>query len=192
MFMTLEESDAEFYARAKADPEYPRMINELLQTAIQITMEMNTQYHTPEELRALMSRLTGKPVPETMLVTPPFYADFGKNITFGDKVFLNSGCCFQDYASITIGNNTLLGYRVVLATVTHDADPANNRKFHFAPIHIGEHVCIYSNVTICSGITIGDWATVCAGAVVTRDVPAGTVVAGVPARIIRSVELPQR
>jgi acetyltransferase-like isoleucine patch superfamily enzyme len=76
---------------------------------------------------------------------------------------------------------------VVLATINHDLIPENGRKNHYAPIKLGKNVWIGSNATILSGVTIGDWAVVAAGAVVTKDVPPYTIVGGVPAKIIKRV-----
>ena len=75
----------------------------------------------------------------------------------------------------------------MLATINHGLNPSENRKNHYAPIKIGEHVWIGSNATILSGVTIGDHAVVAAGAVVTQDVPAMTVVGGVPAKVLKVV-----
>lgn len=162
--------------------------NDLFQEAIKITMEMNNHYHTPDELRKIMSLLTGKKVDDTFRLFPPFYTDFGKNITIGKNVFINSGCHFQDQGGIVIGDNTLIGHNVVLATINHDLNPLNNRKNHYAPINIASNVWIGSNATVLSGVTIGEWAVIAAGAVVTKDVPPYTVVGGVPAKVIKTVE----
>ncbi len=150
-------------------------------------MELNNQYHTPEEIREIMGRLTGKKIDETFRLFPPFYTDFGKNISIGKDVFINSGCHFQDQGGITIGDGSLIGHNVVLATINHDLNPAMNRKNHYAPIYIGAHVWIGSNATVLPGVTIGDWSVVAAGAVVTKDVPPYTVVGGVPARILKNI-----
>ena len=161
--------------------------NELFQEAIRIGMELNTKYHTPEELREIMGRLIGKQVDRSFRMFPPFYTDFGKNITIGKDVFINSGCHFQDQGGIEIGDGALIGHNVVLATINHDLNPKGNRKNHYAPIRIGAHVWIGSNATILPGVTIGDWAVVAAGAVVARDVPAMTVVGGVPAKVLKVI-----
>lgn len=95
---------------------------------------------------------------------------------------------FQDQGGIEIGDGTLIGHNVVLATINHDLSPKENRKNHYAPIKIGAHVWIGSNATILPGVTLGDWAVVAAGAVVARDVPAMTVVGGVPAKVLRVVQ----
>ena len=162
--------------------------NELFQEAVRIGMELNTKYHTPEELREIMGRLIGKQVDRSFRMFPPFYTDFGKNITIGKDVFINSGCHFQDQGGIEIGNGALIGHNVVLATINHDLNPKENRKNHYAAIKIGAHVWIGSNATILPGVTIGDYAVVAAGAVVTQDVPAMTVVGGVPARVLKTIQ----
>ena len=186
--MTIEEVIKGFDEKATENPESDAYANMLFQEAIQISMEINACYHAPEELRALMGRLTGKKIDDTFRLFPPFYTDFGKNISIGKEVFINSGCHFQDQGGITIGDGSLIGHNVVLATINHDLEPKNNRKNHYAPINIGSHVWIGSNVTVLPGVSIGDWAVVAAGAVVSRNVPPKTIVGGIPAKIIRSIE----
>ncbi len=186
--MIVEEVIKGFGEEAEENPERDAYANTLFQEAIQIGMEINNRYHAPEELRELMGRLTGKEMDDTFRLFPPFYTDFGKNITIGKDVFINSGCHFQDQGGITIGDGSLIGHNVVLATVNHDLNPENNRKNHYAPITIGNHVWIGSNATILPGVTIGDWAVVAAGAVVTKDVPPYTVVGGVPAKVLRMIK----
>ncbi|NBA62608.1 sugar O-acetyltransferase [Enterococcus mundtii] len=148
---------------------------------------MNTKYRPPEELRKIMSRLIGKEVDDSFRVFPPFYTDFGKNIIFGKNVFINSGTHFQDQGGIVIGDDALIGHNVVLATINHDLYPKNNRKNHYASIVLKNNVWIGSSATITSGVTIGEWSVVAAGAVVTKDVPPYTVVGGVPARVIKTI-----
>lgn len=181
-----------FREDAIEDVEQATYANELFQEAIRLGLELNNQYHTPEEVREIMGRLTGKEVDPAFRLFPPFYTDFGKNITIGRDVFINSGCHFQDQGGIEIGDGALIGHNVVLATINHDLDPAMNRKNHYAPIKIGAHVWIGSNATILSGVSIGEWSVVAAGAVVARDVPPMTVVGGVPARIIKNIEPEER
>lgn len=185
--MTVEDVIAGFQEDAPADPKRDAFADELYQEAIRIGMELNTAYHTPEELREIMGRLTGKKPDKSFRLFPPFYTDFGKNITIGKDVFINSCCHFQDQGGITIGDGTMIGHNVVLATINHDLDPEKMRKNHYAPIKIGNHVWIGSNVTILPGITVGDWAVIAAGAVVTKDVPPLTVAGGVPAKTIKKI-----
>ena len=155
--------------------------------AQKITMEINTKYHEPEELKELFEELIGKPVPGSFGLFPPFYTDFGKNITVGEGVFINAGCKFQDQGGIEIGDGALIGHGVVLATLNHDLDPARRQQLHPGKIRIGKGVWIGANATVTAGVTIGDNAVIAAGAVVTKDVPANTVAGGVPARIIKRI-----
>ena len=155
--------------------------------AQKITMQTNTQYHEPEELASLFSELIGKPVGEGFGLFPLFYTDFGKNITIGKNVFINAGCKFQDQGGITIDEGALIGHGVVLATLDHDFAPEKRQQLHPAPIHIGKRVWIGANAVVTKGVTMGDNAVVAAGAVVTQDVPADTIVGGVPAKIIRKL-----
>lgn len=164
----------------------------LSQEALRITAEMNGRYHDEDEIRELFSRLTGQPVDETFSMFPPFYTDCGKNLHVGKNVFFNSGCRFQDQGGIYIGDGALIGHNVVMATLNHSEDPATRGNLHPAPIRIGKHVWIGASATILPGVTIGDGAIVGAGAVVTRDVPANTIVAGVPAKVLRSVKTGNR
>lgn len=186
--MTVKDVIGGFREGAEKNAERDAYANELFQEAVRIGMELNTKYHTPEELREIMGRLIGKQVDRSFRMFPPFYTDFGKNITIGKDVFINSGCHFQDQGGIEIGDGALIGHNVVLATINHDLNPKENRKNHYAAIKIGAHVWIGSNATVLPGVTIGDYAVVAAGAVVTQDVPAMTVVGGVPARVLKTIQ----
>lgn len=155
--------------------------------ARKITAEINGSYHDAKELRALFSRLIGKEVDENFSLFPPVYSDFGKNITVGKNVFINSGCCFQDQGGVEIGDGCLIGHQVVFATLNHDTDPVKRAGMHPAPIKLGRNVWIGSHATILAGVTVGDNSVIAAGAVVTRDVPPDTVVGGVPAKVIKHI-----
>ena len=190
--MTVKDVIGGFREGAEKNAERDAYANELFQEAVRIGMELNMKYHTPEELREIMGRLIGKQVDRSFRMFPPFYTDFGKNITIGKDVFINSGCHFQDQGGIEIGDGALIGHNVVLATINHDLNPEGHRKNHYAPIKVGAHVWIGSNATILPGVTIGDWAVVAAGAVVARDVPAMTVVGGVPAKVLKVIREEER
>jgi acetyltransferase-like isoleucine patch superfamily enzyme len=155
------------------------------QEALRTIAEINSEYRTPDEVRALMTRLTGKTVDESVVVFPPFYSEFGKNLTLGEGVFINLGCRFQDTGGITIGDGSLIGHGSTLTTLDHGVDPDRRADMIPAPVVIGRKVWLGANVTVVPGVTIGDGAIVGAGAVVTKDVSANAIVAGVPARLIR-------
>lgn len=164
------------------------LMHKMADEAIRITMEINSKYHTADELLTLMSELTGERVDPTFRFFPPIYFDFGKNIHFGKNVFVNAGCKFQDQGGITIGDGTLIGHNAVLATINHDQDPENRASMTFLPIAIGKNVWIGANATILPGVTIGDGAIIAAGAVVTKDVEENTVFGGVPAKFIKKLK----
>ncbi|QXN27069.1 hypothetical protein KVP08_010750 [Shewanella putrefaciens] len=110
-------------------------------------------------------------------------------MTVGKGVFINSGCSFQDQGGIDIGDGALIGHNVVLASLNHDLDPRKRGATIPATITIGNNVWIGSNATVLAGVTIGDGAVVAAGAVVTKDVEPNTIVGGVPAKFIKTIEL---
>ena len=163
-------------------------MHELSQSAQKPTAEINNGYHTPEEMIKLFSELFGKKVDKSFCVFPPFYTDCGKNITVGKNVFINSGCCFQDQGGIEIGDGTLIGHQVVLATLNHDLDPKHRADLLPKPIKIGKNVWIGAHATLLSGVTVGDNAVIAAGAVVNKNVPKNAVVGGVPARVIKYID----
>ncbi len=167
--------------------EIYQFMNQMSDEARRITFELNGAYHTPDEVRELMSRLFGKPVDPTFRVFPPFYTDFGKNIIVGKNVFINACCHFQDQGGVTLGDDCLIGHNVVFATLNHGIAPEKRTSMNHAPIVLGKNVWVGSNSTILQGVTVGDNAIIAAGSVVNRDVPANTIVGGVPAKHIRHI-----
>ena len=164
-------------------------MDEMSDAARRITFRLNAAYHTPAEVRALLSELFGYDVPSSLRVFPPFYTDFGKNITVGENVFINACCHFQDHGGVVIGDGCQIGHNVVFATLNHGLLPEDRKNTYPAPIVLGKNVWVGSNSTILQGVTIGDNAVVGAGAVVAKDVPANVVVGGVPAKIIKKIEV---
>ncbi|WP_309072660.1 sugar O-acetyltransferase, partial [Arthrobacter sp.] len=114
------------------------------QDALRITAELNGSYHEPARVRELLSQLTGRPIADSTTVFPPFYSDFGKNITLGERVFINSGCKFQDQGGVVIGDDCLIGHNTVIATLNHDLAPSRRADMHPAPVVIGRNVWIGS------------------------------------------------
>ena len=162
-------------------------MDEMSNSARQITFRLNTAYHTPDEVRTLLSELFGYEVPQSLRMFPPFYTDFGRNITVGENVFINACCHFQDHRGVVLGDGCQIGHNVVFATLNHGLSPEDRRHTYPAPIVLGKNVWVGSNSTILQGVTIGDNAVVAAGAVVNRNVPDNVVVGGVPAKIIKKI-----
>ncbi|WP_162602413.1 sugar O-acetyltransferase [Nocardioides daejeonensis] len=150
--------------------------------------QFNAPGTDPVRRDSLLRELLGR-VGDQVMVRAPLYVDYGTQPSLGDRVFVNYGLTALDCAAITVGDDTLIGPHVQLLTPTHPLDPEVRRSGLESahPITIGENVWIGGNATVLPGVTIGDHAVVGAGAVVTRDIPARTVVAGTPARVIRTV-----
>jgi maltose O-acetyltransferase len=132
---------------------------------------------------ALLKELLGS-VGENCAIKPPFSCDYGVNIRVGRNLFVNYGCVFLDCATITIGDDVQIGPSVQIYTATHPLNPAVRRAGLEAakPVSIGDNVWIGGAAIILAGVNIGNDAVVGAGSVVTRDVAAGAVVVGNPAR----------
>lgn len=167
--------------------EIHQLMDDMSNEARRITFRLNSAYHTPGEVRAVLSELFGYKVPDTFRVFPPFYTDFGKNIHVGEGVFINACCHFQDHGGVTLGDGCQIGHNVVFATLNHFIEAEKRKLTYSAPIVLGKNVWVGSNATILQGVTIGDNAVVGAGAVVTQDIPANAVAVGVPAKVIKRI-----
>lgn len=128
----------------------------------------------------------------------PFYCEYGINIHVGRECFVNYNCTFLDVSPITLGNGVWIGANVTLATPNHPflADERLNTNYpdgyhdleYSAPIIIKDGCWICSSATICGGVTIGENSIVASGAVVLRDVPPNSIVAGIPAKVVRQID----
>ncbi len=141
-----------------------------------------------EERDSLLYKLFGS-AGVNLWVEPPFYCDYGSNIYLGDRVFMNYNCCILDVCEVHIGNDTMLGPNVQIYTASHPMEMKKRISgLEFGKdISIGKGVWIGGSAVICPGVKIGDGAVIGAAAVVTKDVPEYTFVAGNPARIIRNL-----
>ena len=171
-----------------------RPIFERVNRAIALTERLNRlPYADQDAIRAAWAELTNTEVDPTFRLIPPVYSDQGVNIRVGRDVFINHNCTLNDIGGITIGDEVLIGPRVSLITSGHPIDPAfRRRQIVAAPIAIQRGVWLCTGATVLDGVTVGEDSVVAAGAVVTRDVPAGMVVGGVPARVLRSVRRADR
>lgn len=169
------------------DPEYSELITDIFAT-IKTATEMNTGYRTPEEIHEYMGHILGKKLDASTTVLPPLYIDYGKPVTIGKGCFIQQCCTFFGRGGITIGNEVFIGPKVNLITINHDPNPENRSATYGRPIIIEDKVWIGINSTILPGVKIGYGAIIGAGSVVTKDVPAMTIVAGNPARFIKKIE----
>ncbi len=139
-----------------------------------------------DERRAMLREALGH-VGEGVTIRPPFFCDYGYNISIGDGSFMNFNCVVLDVVQVTIGHRTQIGSAVQILAADHPRDPKlRARLLEFGrPVSIGSNVWIGSGAIILPGVSIGDDAVIGAGAVVTRDVPAGAIAVGNPARLRR-------
>ncbi len=122
-------------------------------------------------------------------IEPPFYCDYGTNITLGERVFFNFNCVVLDVAPVRIGARSLFGPAVQIYAATHPLSAAGRRTGLEGgkPVEIGEEVWVGGGAVICPGVRVGARSVTGAGSVVTRDVPEGVIAAGNPCRVIREI-----
>lgn len=171
----------------EAGSDVHQLMTAASERAMRITSRMNAAFDSLSDTRAQLEELWMCKLPEGVGLFPPFTTDCGLNTHVGEGVFINAGCRFQDQGGIYIGDRALIGHNCVIATLNHDMDPAKRANLIPAPVHIGADAWLGANVTLLPGVTVGEGAVVAAGAVVTKDVPARTVVGGVPAKVIKQL-----
>lgn len=167
------------------DPDYPK-IQEIVSRTITLSAALNTSTDV-DQIRERLSEIIGSHLDESTTVFAPFYTNFGRFTQIGKNVFVNHACSFLDMGGITIEDHVLLGPRVNLITENHPLEPATRRSLIAKPIVVKRNAWIGAGATILPGVTIGENAVVAAGAVVSKDVPANTVVGGVPAKHIKNI-----
>lgn len=171
----------------ESDPEYQDLYKEF-ERGMSIVGELNSSYHSPEEIRTLLSRLTKKEIDSSVRMFLPFYTAFGQFITLGKNVFINSSCTFLDRGGITIDDDVFIGPNVSLITENHPEEPEIRHNVYGRPIHIKRNAWIGAGAIILPGVTVGCNAIVGAGSVVTKDVEDNTIVVGNPAHFLRYIK----
>ena len=150
----------------------------------------NATGHDEQQRRdTLLRELLGELGPGAV-IKPTLRCDYGTHIRIGAGTFMNYDCILLDVAPITIGESCQIAPRVQLLTATHPIDPAVRRAGweSGAPITLEDNVWLGGGVIVCPGVTIGRDSVVGAGAVVTRDLPAGVIAVGSPARVLREID----
>ena len=156
--------------------------------ARRLTQQLNTMDRADfEGIRAVVKELLGES--EGAFINPPFYCDYGFNIRVGKNFFANYNCTILDVGKVIIGDNCQMAPNVAVYTAGHPVHPATrNTAYEYGiDVKIGDNVWIGGNSVICPGVTIGDNAVIGAGSVVTKDIPAWTVAAGNPCRVLRPI-----
>ncbi|WP_018618969.1 sugar O-acetyltransferase [Spirosoma luteum] len=168
----------------KDDPEYGQF-GEVVARTIRLCVEMNATATDIDQVRTQLSDIIGIGIDPSTTIFPPFHTNFGRFIRLGKNIFINHACSFLDIGGITIEDEVQIGPRVNLTSENHPLDPADRTTLIPRPIVIKRNAWIGAGATILPGVTIGENSVVAAGAVVSRDVPPNTVVAGVPAKVVK-------
>lgn len=171
----------------ETDVDFPRLCEEVEKTRL-LVGELNTGYHSPDEVRALLERIWGQPLDNSVRMFPPFYTAFGKTTRVGKEVFINFGCTFLDQGGITIEDGVFIGPEAKILTEGHPEQPEIRHTLQTKPVIIRRKAWIGAGAMILPGVTVGENAIVAAGAVVTKDVPDNVIVAGVPAKVLRNIK----
>jgi len=176
-------------AEALYDPLEPILVEERHRARLLFQKINGLDEDQKAQRNALFSELLGS-VGEGLWIEPPFYCDYGYNITAGKNLFLNFDCCILDVCPVRFGDRVMLGPGVHIYTATHplEAKARNSGKEFGKAIVIGNDVWIGGGAIICPGVTIGNGVVIGAGAVVTKDIPDNVFVGGNPAKIIKQID----
>jgi len=170
----------------KDDPELAAMW-EVVARAIRLSPALNAATDT-DQIRRLLGELIGQELDAGTTVFAPFYTNFGRHITIGRSVFINHACTFLDLGGITIEDDVQIGPKVNIITENHPTDPAHRKTLLLSPVLIKRNAWLGTAATILPGVTVGENAVVAAGAEVHKDVAANTIVGGIPARVLKTIE----
>lgn len=187
------QSDRDIFERMRGgepirleDVQYHK-VQKIVSQTIRLSASLNASPDV-DQARERLANLIGTELDTSTTVFLPFYTNFGRHINLGKHVFINHACSFLDMGGITIEDHVLIGPKVNLITENHPLNPVDRRTLICKPILIKRNAWIGAAATILPGVTIGENAIVAAGAVVSKDVPHNVMVAGVPAKIIKSIE----
>lgn len=189
---SLNHSDKDIFERLRNgevilpnDPEAFKM-RKVSYTTKRILVQMNNATD-PNEIRDLLSEITGSEIDQSVAVFTPLYINYGKHTKIGKNVFINFDCVFLDLGGITIEDGVLIAPKVSLLTEGHPIPPNERHALVPKAIHLKKNAWIGANATILQGVTIGENSVVAAGSVVSKDVPDNVVVGGTPAKIIKKI-----
>jgi len=170
------------------DPLDPELCQERQRCRYLCKLLNDSREEQQEERKGIVADLLGSPT--DVWIQPPFFCDYGTNISLGAKVFFNFNCVVLDVMQVKIGSNVLFGPSVQIYTATHPINAVERRKWleSAKPITIGSDVWVGGGAIICPGVTIGDRTVIGAGSVVTRDIPSDVFAAGNPCRVIRPLD----
>ena len=168
------------------DPEIPKMW-EVVRRTLKLSPALNASTDT-EQMRKLLGKIIGSKIDKSTTIFIPFHTNFGRHILIGKNVFINHACTFLDLGGITIEDDVQIGPKVNIITENHPVDPSQRKMLSLKSVLVKRNAWIGAAATILPGVTVGENAIVAAGAVVHKDVAANTIVGGIPARTIKTID----
>lgn len=168
------------------DPQYPEIF-EIAARTMKLSAELNASANI-DHIRQLLIEITEAPIDTSTTVLAPFHINLGIYTRIGKNVFINHDCTFLDIGGIILEDDVLIGPKVCLITESHPLNPAERKALLVKPIVIKRNAWIGAGAIILPGVTVGENSVVAAGATVTKDVPANSVVAGIPAKVIKNID----
>lgn len=171
------------------DPNIEDMMDEQMKH-VELLYDFNqTRPSQMEKRKELMQKMFGD-IGEGCYIEPPFYANWGgRHVHLGNFVYANFGLTCVDDTHIYIGDHTMLGPNVTIATANHPLLPELREKAYQynLPVHIGRNCWFGAGVIVVPGVTIGDNTVIGAGSIVTKDIPSNCLAVGNPCRVLREL-----
>ena len=165
-----------------SEPYFKEAVDEMMRARTLCAKANMTLPEDPSYV-SYLDELFGRKLDDVRILTP-FICDFGNRVKFGKNVFINHSAIFSASGGIEFEDGVMLAPGVRIATINHDMNERHS-KYTYGKVTIKRNAWIGMGATICPGVTVGEYAVVAAGAVVTKDVPDFAVVGGVPAKVIR-------
>lgn len=167
------------------EPYFKEAVDEMMRARV-LCAKANAVLPDDPTYMSYLEELFGRKLDDVRILTP-FICDFGNRVKFGKGVFINHSAILSASGGIEFDDGCMAAPGLRIATINHDM--ANRHTLYtYGKVRVGKNAWIGMNVTICPGVTIGEYAVVAAGAVVTKDVPAYAMVGGVPAKVIRCLD----
>jgi acetyltransferase-like isoleucine patch superfamily enzyme len=189
----MSQSNIDIFERMRAgglisndDPQM-RLVWEVVHHTLKLSPALNAATDV-EQIRERLSEIIGIEIEKTTMIFVPFYTNFGRHIRLGKNVFINHACTFLDLGGITIEDDVLIGPKVNLITENHPVDPSKRKYLDLKSIHVKKNAWIGAGATILPGVIIGENSIVAAGAVVNRDVAPNSIVGGIPAKVLKTID----
>ncbi len=167
------------------EPYFKEAVDEMMRARV-LCAKANAAMPDDPNYVTYLEELFGRKLDDVRILTP-FICDFGNRVTFGKGVFINHSAILSASGGIEFEDGVMTAPGLRIATINHDMN-RRHTIYTYGKVKIKKNAWIGMNVTICPGVTIGEYAVVAAGAVVTKDVPDHAIVGGVPAKVIRYLD----